>query len=253
MNDIYNLERKFKNLVEDRIVNIFTHSKHEDLISRKLASAMYDQVQTLEQGTIQAPNFFLLITSPNIGKEIRDNKSFLEDIAKGLDIIGHEAGFTYLSKIVISTHEDKTFKKNTVKVIASYFQDKEDETRGIQLKSEKRPGEKQEHVSSYLILEGKNTIPLDHQVINMGRRPENHIVLEDPRVSRDHAQIREIKGKFKIFDLNSKAGTFVNDRQIAQCFLNTGDVISLAGCSMIFFQEVLEDESPGDDTIPTKT
>jgi hypothetical protein len=251
MNTLYNIEKKFKSLVEDKIVNIFSHTKYEDLISRKLASAMYEQVQTLENGTIQAPNFFLLITSPEIGSEIRKNENFLKDIAKGLGVIGQEAGFTYLSRILISNHEDNTMKKNNVKVIASLFKDREDETQGLKINSENKLGEKQGHVPSYLIIEGKFTVTLEGRVVNLGRRPENQIVLEDLRVSRDHAQIREINGKYKIFDLNSKGGTFINERQISQSFLKSGDVISLAGSTMIFIQEEIEERDETEDTIPS--
>jgi pSer/pThr/pTyr-binding forkhead associated (FHA) protein len=80
-------------------------------------------------------------------------------------------------------------------------------------------------------------IPLKELVVNIGRRPDNHIVLEDNRVSRIHAQLRAIKKRYVIFDLNSTGGTFVNNSRIGQAILAPGDVISLAGFPLLFGQE----------------
>ena len=241
MNKLFEIERKFKNLVEDKFVNIFSHSKHEDLISRKLASTMYEQARSLDNGVIQAPNFFLLMTSSEIAEELKENKKFLKDLSYGLSALGREVGFSFLSRIIISIHEDKSYKKNNIKVIASYLQNTEDETRGTE-----------KGYSTYLIIEGKKALPLENQVVNLGRRPENTIVFDDPRISRDHAQIREINGRYKIFDLNSKGGTFVNDHPISQSFLKSGDVISLAGSPMIFIQDETENTQLFEETLPNE-
>ena len=78
---------------------------------------------------------------------------------------------------------------------------------------------------------------LTQAVINIGRRLDNTLVVDDPRVSRNHAQIRAIKGRFVLFDLNSTGGTFVNGQRTNQTVLYPGDVISLAGASLIFGQD----------------
>ena len=55
--------------------------------------------------------------------------------------------------------------------------------------------------------------------------------------SRLHAQLRAIKGRFIIFDLDSTGGTFVNTQRINQCALYPGDVISLAGYPLVYGQD----------------
>jgi len=72
---------------------------------------------------------------------------------------------------------------------------------------------------------------------------DNHLVIDDPRVSRLHAQLRIVRGQFVIFDLDSTGGTFVNGQRIHQYTLRAGDVISLAGVPLVFGQEIPE---PGD-------
>src|SRR4030065_271660 len=56
---------------------------------------------------------------------------------------------------------------------------------------------------AFLILDNGQHFPLDRPVINIGRRIDNQIVLEDQHVSRTHAQLRVRDGRFVLFDLGS--------------------------------------------------
>jgi hypothetical protein len=91
--------------------------------------------------------------------------------------------------------------------------------------------------NAFIIVNGLETIQLTQSVLNIGRRMENDLVLEDPRISRDHAQIRAVKGQYVIFDLNSSGGTFVNSIRISRQPLYPGDVISLAGVPLVYGQD----------------
>lgn len=95
-----------------------------------------------------------------------------------------------------------------------------------------------------LILQGDKTIKLNRSVINLGRKGSNHIAINDMRVSRNHAQIRQVKGEYVIFDVGSSGGTFINSTRVDQHTLRSGDVISLAGYTMIYtVDQVASDET----------
>lgn len=89
---------------------------------------------------------------------------------------------------------------------------------------------------AFVIIDGIRVIPLNQAIVNIGRRIENILVVDDPRVSRTHAQLRAINGRYIIFDLNSTGGTFVNGKRVNQSVLYPGDVISLAGAELIYGQ-----------------
>ncbi|MEO6260256.1 MAG: trypsin-like peptidase domain-containing protein [Thermoanaerobaculia bacterium] len=55
------------------------------------------------------------------------------------------------------------------------------------------------------------------------------IVLENPKVSRLHAEVVSIDGKVLLIDRNSSNGTFVNDQKIDKRFLSDGDIIYFGG------------------------
>jgi len=87
--------------------------------------------------------------------------------------------------------------------------------------------------SVFLII-NRQMIPLEKQVIRLGRQMENDIVFHEEFVSRFHAEIRFEDGKYILHDNESTSGTFVNGRKIDQCVLNSGDLISIATIQMMF-------------------
>jgi len=55
------------------------------------------------------------------------------------------------------------------------------------------------------------------------------IVLENPKVSRLHAEVVSIDGKVMLIDRNSSNGTYVNDQKIDKRYLKDGDIIYFGG------------------------
>lgn len=74
-------------------------------------------------------------------------------------------------------------------------------------------------------------------LISVGRGLDNDLVIDDPRVSRHHAQITFRHAHYLLRDQRSTNGTFVNDQPVETVVLASGDRISLGGFEMIFTQE----------------
>jgi pSer/pThr/pTyr-binding forkhead associated (FHA) protein len=51
-----------------------------------------------------------------------------------------------------------------------------------------------------------------------------------------HAQLRANRGRFMLFDLHSTGGTLVNGKRITATILYPGDVITLAGTTLVYGQ-----------------
>lgn len=106
---------------------------------------------------------------------------------------------------------------------------------------------------SFLILKGDKIVPLSKSVINIGRKSSNQIIINDLRISRIHAQIRRIQGSYVLFDVGSTGGTYVNSTRINQHILRPGDVISLAGYTMIYSEDqVVQPEETKEKTAEIK-
>jgi ABC transport system ATP-binding/permease protein len=66
--------------------------------------------------------------------------------------------------------------------------------------------------------------------VTIGRSPSCEIVLDDPLVSRRHAELRELPGgRWQLVDLGSYNGTFVNGRRIDEAVLDPLDLIGIGG------------------------
>ncbi|MEN8240353.1 MAG: FHA domain-containing protein [Chloroflexota bacterium] len=90
--------------------------------------------------------------------------------------------------------------------------------------------------AAYLIVNSE-VFAISGGLTNIGRKLDNHIVLNDPRVSRNHAQIRIVDNQYILLDLNSTGGTTVNDLKVSKSVLYSGDAISLAGVAIKFVQD----------------
>ncbi|MBZ5551093.1 MAG: SpoIIE family protein phosphatase [Acidobacteriia bacterium] len=74
---------------------------------------------------------------------------------------------------------------------------------------------------------GKLVVPISQSVLKIGRNSENHVILNDPSISRFHAEIRPQNGSFYIVDVGSKNGTIVNGERVTERKLAHGDRIQL--------------------------
>jgi pSer/pThr/pTyr-binding forkhead associated (FHA) protein len=87
---------------------------------------------------------------------------------------------------------------------------------------------------SVFLVFNRQIIPLDKDIIRIGRQLDNDIVLNEEFVSRLHAEIRLEDGKHVLYDNVSTSGTFVNSQRIDRCVLNSGDLISMASIQIMF-------------------
>jgi sigma-B regulation protein RsbU (phosphoserine phosphatase) len=78
-------------------------------------------------------------------------------------------------------------------------------------------------------------IPLESDRILIGRNADCQIVLNLPAVSREHALLRRIDGKWFIEDLKSRNGTFLNNQEITgRVPLKEGDQIKICDNLYVF-------------------
>ena len=99
-------------------------------------------------------------------------------------------------------------------------------------------------------LKGANegsTLELVGDKIILGRSQECSIVLNVPAVSREHAVIRRIAGKFYIEDLKSRNKTFVNNKEITtRTLLKDNDKIKICDNILAFFESSPKAPLPDD-------
>ena len=63
-------------------------------------------------------------------------------------------------------------------------------------------------------------------MLRIGRAPDNDVVVPDPGVSQYHAELRHEAGGYRLVDLDSRNGTFVNGEPVTDAVLSEGDIVS---------------------------
>jgi pSer/pThr/pTyr-binding forkhead associated (FHA) protein len=75
---------------------------------------------------------------------------------------------------------------------------------------------------------------LSHPVTVIGRAAEADVRLDDPGVSRRHAELRYADGNVELVDLGSTNGVSVNGTPVGRAALKDGDRIDVASTTLIF-------------------
>ncbi|MGB9586092.1 MAG: FhaA domain-containing protein [Anaerolineales bacterium] len=228
-------ESHLQALIEGSTALLFPQvDKTDDLIVR-LTMAMQEQCRLVDNGMIVAPNVFQIFASPQYAQELRQTNDNLTKLQENLELAAEKAGFTFLKPPIIQIIEEPMLPHKQVSIHAYIEKDNIPATANLELGGEQP--DVQLPKDAFLIINGVKLVPLDKAVVNIGRHPDNQIVINDPRVSRQHAQLRAINGRFILFDLGSTAGTCVNNQRIHQAILSAGDVISIAGIPMVYGQD----------------
>lgn len=228
------IEVQLQSLIEGGLARFFPAGIDQQDLGSQLVDEMRANLEVQTDGSFLAPNIYFLSLHPNHALILDENQSFLDEMAAMLGKVGAEAGIHFPSPPKLRALPDPEITLGESRILAQFHYDHLVDT--STLKAEP-PTEKPDMLNAFLIVNGSEIFPLSGKVINIGRNSENDLVILDLRVSRFHAQLRSIRDRYVIFDLDSTGGTLVNDKRITQSTLQPGDVISLAGVPLIYGQD----------------
>jgi ABC-type multidrug transport system ATPase subunit len=91
------------------------------------------------------------------------------------------------------------------------------------------------------VVERAVDLSLEGGTVRIGRSQDSDLVLDDPLVSRHHAELRRLPdGLWQLADLGSFNGTFVNGRRVDAAVLRELDLIGIGGSQFCFVKAQLE-------------
>lgn len=234
------LESRLRELLEVRLIRALPGRKPEDFLVQQLTEAIEGGSRPEAGGGGVAPNVFtLMLHSVN---RLRWQEPGLRDALLNLiKTAASDAGLRFAAPPTLTFADQPGIAPDEFRIVASHSYEPMSSTQDMKTDTdEHQSGGELAAIpeSAFLIVDGVKEFLLRKPVINIGRRLDNDLVIDDPRVSRHHAQLRAIKSRYVLFDLNSSGGTFINGQRTSQTVLYPGDVISLAGVSLIFGQDI---------------
>lgn len=246
-------EERIQALVEGGFARLFAGRLQPREVALRLAHAIEDQARAGEDGSRAAPNRYAVHLHPADVEALMAHQGDLADaLAAHVIDLARESGLRLDTPPQVALLPDPTVAPHSVIVLADHVDVARESTQVMDsLDLAGPPAENDAALpQAYLIVNGQTYVPLNRTVINIGRRRDNTIVLDDPRVSRHHCQIRYRFGAYVLYDLGSRAGTYVNNQRVSEVVLQPGDVIALAGERLVYTvdEQTTSEYAPRRDT-----
>jgi hypothetical protein len=250
MSVLRSLENKIAGLVEGTFSRAFRSEVRPVEIARKLAREM-EEHKSFSVSRTYVPNEYRVFLSPRDRERFADYESALsEELAGYLLEYARRERLAMLSRPVVEFETDARLGLGEFGI----------QTGVVQPPGESRPAEEPEPQSSrtmiyssaervsepleehararaqraLLVLEDKRMVVGPAGVV-IGRSRQSDVVVDDPNVSRQHAEIRPRGGSWVLTDLGSTNGSVLNGRRIdSPEVLKPGDRIEIGTSSMTF-------------------
>ena len=229
------LESRLQSLVESSAARLFPNDLSPHELSSRLLEAVRSNIQLDSgQGSL-VPNHFIILVHPLHAEVLQNDQLLVDGLKQSISEAIQEMGLDAPSTMMLHFEPDSGLAQGEITVLARNIQEEISQTNDVAIALEEMIDAIPE--GAFLIVNGTRIFPLDQAVVNIGRRSDNHLVIDDTRVSRLHAQLRLVHGRFVVLDLDSTGGTWVNGKRVNQHTLFPGDVISLSGVPIVFGQD----------------
>jgi hypothetical protein len=209
-------EQRLERLVEGAFAKAFRSGLQPVEIGRRITREMDLGRRVGVRGLI-APNHFK-VNLPSADYE--RFSSFLDSLARELGDAAREhartEGYEFMGPVQVEISEDPEMRPNRYSI-----------------DSEVREGPDGLPAGSIRLSDGRR-ITIGAQSLVLGRLPECAVVLNDPNVSRRHAEIRRRGSDVVVVDLGSTNGTRVNGMRVKEQLLNDGDEIEVGTSTVVF-------------------
>ena len=256
MSVLRSIEHRIESLVEGVFGRAFrTHVQPVEL-ARKLAKEM-DDAKTISVSRVYVPNEYTLYLSPSDRDQFGNYEdSLLTELSDYLSEHARREGYALLTTPVVLMEEDDDLSVGEFGIATRMVQpqrgraevppDVVPQAAPSETKIFRPPAADTEAVSSEdaaaldlahapaaLVLGGKRH-ELANRALVLGRSRDSDIPVDDPNVSRRHAEIRHEDGAYWIVDLGSTNGVTVNGERVKRAKLEPDDTVVLGTTELRF-------------------
>ncbi len=210
-------ERRLERLVEGAFGRAFRSGVQPVEIGRRIVRELEARREVGVRGKV-APNHFTIGLAPEDGERFAAHRDALaRELADAVREFARDEGYHFLGPVAIQLGVDESRRQGDFTVEAAIVQGADG-------------------WRAALLLPDGSQVALTTDSALIGRLPDCAVHLSDPQSSRHHAEIRAGHDGFRLRDLSSTNGTYLNGVAIVEQPLRDGDEIRI-GTTVLRFQE----------------
>jgi hypothetical protein len=252
MSMLRNLEAKLGGLVEGAFGKAFRTSVQPVELAHKLAKEMEDN-QMASVSRVYVPNHYRVFLSPQDREQFASYEPALrKELSDYLLEHARQESFALSTRPQVEFHTDDRLDLGEFGIQAQLLAPPEEEqpagaadvpapsagdfghTMVYSPSREARPLEAPQGRRQALLVGNDRRNVLSGSRVVLGRSREADIVIQDPNVSRRHAELRRDEGGWQVVDLGSTNGIKVNGRRVDHQPLSPGDQITIGVTDLTF-------------------
>ena len=212
-----NFEKRLEKMVEGAFARVFRSGLRPVEVGRRLTREMDDSRSIGVRGNTVVANDFTVNLSQQDADEFAEvSDSMRRNLAELARDHARDEGYEFMGPIGVDFEVDPSMRVGAFSITARL-----------------REGGGGAGAGS-LVLPNGDRFVLGDTVVTIGRMPDSVITLEDPNVSRNHAEIRPSAQDFLVVDLGSTNGTKINGVKVSERILQDGDELTFGATSFRF-------------------
>jgi hypothetical protein len=258
MSVLRSIEHRLEALFEGAFGRAFRSHVQPVELARKLAKEM-DEHKTISVSRVYVPNEYVLYVSPQDREHLPPKEALLTELGDYLSEHARREGYALLSTPRVTLEEDDDLTVGEFGIATRMVQPRRPgsaapgaavppvaarepagatkvfrpppETEAVSAEDAERLG--LARASAAVVIDGARH-ELTKRAIVLGRSRDCDIPIDDPNVSRRHAEIRQEDGAYWIVDLDSTNGVEVNGERVDRALLGHEDRIVLGKTTLTF-------------------
>jgi len=208
-------ERRLERLVEGAFAKAFRGQLQPVELGRRLTREMDLRRYVGVKGLIAPNHFEVFLATPDYERFETFGDVLNRELVEAVREHAGSERYQFLGPIEIVIHEDPELSASTFAI-------------------ESEINEGSGGPADWLVLPDGRRVGIADEIITIGRLPECAIALDDPNVSRRHAQVRREGPYVVVVDLGSTNGTKVNGSTVREQRLAAGDSITIGMTTLRF-------------------
>ncbi len=208
-------ERRLEQLVEGAFSKAFRSGLQPVEVGRRVEREV-DRSRTLGvRATIVANRYVVQLSPVDHERFGAFDDALVSDLAGLVRAHAREERYQFVGPVEVVLEGVPSMKVGDLRIVASIVED----AAGL--------------VGSIVLPDGRR-VRAGGSPVSIGRVAECTITVPDPKVSRQHAEVRRDREGFVLVDLGSTNGTLVNGRSVREAHLHDGDRIVIGPATLVF-------------------